>query len=123
MNKKITVKEVYTLPAVYRNESYYNKAHVIVLSNGVRLLKSYETIVAGINTRGNFFRLWDGWSATTAKHLTAFSMLYAKKDQGYHGKKDWNDMKVDTVASAKYSDFWRTPTKAYAPTMYSYWYW
>ena len=53
---KTTIKAVYELkPNRYSpNKSFYGKANVIELSNGVKLLQSYDTIVAGINTSGRF---------------------------------------------------------------------
>ena len=108
---KTTIKAVYELkPDRYSpNKSFYGKANVIELSNGVKLLQSYDTIVAGINTSGRFVRLWGGWSATTAKHLASFS-------DGYRGKKAWEEMPVDKAFCNRYGAF-RTNAK-YTATYY-----
>ena len=37
------------------------------------MLVSYNTPVA-IKIAGNFYRLWDGWTRTTGKHLKAFGI-------------------------------------------------
>lgn len=97
--KEVTVKKVYELkPRWSHPKSFYGKANVIVLSNGVKLLQSYETIVAGINTAGRFCKIWDNWSPTTAKHLEAFCEDYA-------GKKAWNEMPVDKAFASRYGLF------------------
>lgn len=92
---KLTVKEVYALIPNDSHVSFNGKANVIVLSNGVKLLQSYSTIVAGINTAGKLVKLWDNWSATTSRHLSAFSAQYK-------GKKDWLKMPFDNKAYKKY---------------------
>lgn len=52
--------------------SYYGKAK-IRFEGASLVLKSYDTDVAEINTKtGDFYRLWNGWSATTAKHVNDF---------------------------------------------------
>ena len=55
-------------------KSYYGKA--VVITNGDEIaLRSYNTIVASYNTAtGELKRLWNGWSATTAKHINDFLM-------------------------------------------------
>ena len=55
-------------------KSFYGKAHVIE-KNGVKTLISYTTPVAKINKNGQIYRLWDGWSATTGRHIAAFCGL------------------------------------------------
>lgn len=69
----------------FTQKSFYGKALIHETARGV-FLQSYETIVAMIDNQGNFRRLWDGYSATTSKHVSAFMRLY-----GLHaiGKKEW----------------------------------
>lgn len=43
--------------------------------NGVTLT-SYYTDVLRIDRNGNAVRLWDGWSATTARHINKFLALF-----------------------------------------------
>lgn len=51
-------------------KSFYGKA--VLWKNRDRIfLQSYDTFVAAYDNEG-FHRLWDGWSATTAKHVNAF---------------------------------------------------
>lgn len=92
---KLSVTSVSALIPNDSHVSFNNKAFVIVLSNGVRLLQSYSTIVACINTSGKLVKLWNDWSATTGRHLSAFSA-------DYRGKKDWLKMPFDNKAYKKY---------------------
>lgn len=71
-------------------KSFYGKARLIKCSDGL-FLQSYETIVAMIDNNGQFHRLWDGYSATTAKHIEAF-----RRENGLHSisKKEWDKMPV-----------------------------
>ena len=47
-----------------------NKAVIIPVDGGF-LLKSYYTTVAGY-VNGTFYKLWEGYSVTTMKHINAF---------------------------------------------------
>lgn len=67
------------------HKSFYGKAVVFNHVSGLKVLKSYNTYVAAIMPDGTFVKLWDGWSATTGRHLSAFSSQY-------QGKKAWCDM-------------------------------
>ena len=75
----------YELKPVNRQKSFYGKAVERVAGNGDCVLRSYSTDVCGI-IGGEFVRFWDGWSATTAKHIDAFRVIH-----GLPGicKKDW----------------------------------
>lgn len=64
-------------PQFSSNKSYYGKATVIELDNGVRMLKSYYTIVCIITTWNDdktidVFLPWKDWSRTTGKHVWDF---------------------------------------------------
>jgi len=74
-----------------RQKSFYGKAKIIMLANGDKYLQSYETIVAKIDRKGKFSRLWYGWSATTAKHIDSF-----RRENGLPGicKADWEKLTV-----------------------------
>ena len=54
-------------------KSFYGKAKVVVYPNGAQALISYETFVAFKDTDGTVHRLWDGWSATTGRHIKEFT--------------------------------------------------
>ena len=56
------------------HKSFYGKAKVIVNDNGW-YLQSYDTIVCMIDNKGEFSRLWQGYSVTTMRHINAFREL------------------------------------------------
>lgn len=80
-----------------RKEEYQNggfaldgfgvRAVVIPIENGY-ILKSYNTEVAAI-VGGSFFKLWNGYSITTMKHINAFRYYF-----GFPGmnKREWVEM-------------------------------
>ena len=51
-------------------KSFYKKAFIIERNDGI-YLKSYDTLVCRI-THGVFQRLWNGYSATTMRHINSF---------------------------------------------------
>lgn len=55
-------------------KSFYGKALVINDK-----LYSYGTLIMSRTDDGNFVRHWDGWSATTGRHIAAFSGLNKKQ--------------------------------------------
>ena len=57
-----------------RAKSFYGKAKVIE-KDGETLLQSYDTIVCKIDKNGEFVRMWDGYSATTIRHVNSFLQL------------------------------------------------
>ena len=87
------------LRAEYKNDAKENKAFkldgfndraiVIPTETGAKL-KSYYTIVCEIRN-GEFIRLWDGYSKTTAKHIDAFRMYYGFKALS---KREWIELEV-----------------------------
>ena len=79
--------EIYELTPKNGQKSFYGKAFVIY-NEGVKYLGSYNTIVASIQPDGTVKRHWDGWSATTGKHLRSFYGIR---------KKDWDKMPVESV--------------------------
>ena len=60
------------------HKSFYGKARVIVEDDGTETLISYSTAVVKRYPSGNLVRLWDGWSATTGRHIAAFCGLNKK---------------------------------------------
>lgn len=57
------------------HKSFYGKAIVFVYDDGTQILHSYGMRVIKRDAAGNLFRLWDGWSATTGRHIAAFCGL------------------------------------------------
>lgn len=52
-------------------KSFYGKARVEIAET----LYSYNTPIIRRNPSGELVKLWDGWSATTGRHIAAFCGL------------------------------------------------
>lgn len=70
-------------------KSFYGKA-MIFEKNGKRMLRSYETVVAFFDKNGKLHRTWGGWTATTGRHIYAFT--------GKH-KAEWEKLPVEPEPS------------------------
>ena len=70
---------IYELKPTTSQKSFYGKAEVIVLDDGTQLLKSYDTIVLKRKASGELVRTWQGWSATTGKHIASFAGINKKQ--------------------------------------------
>lgn len=81
---------LHELKPINRQKSFYKKAHWFEDEDGKRFLISYSTLVAYIDTEGELHRLWDGWSATTSRHVDSFL------GEGV-GKAAWTKMPVENV--------------------------
>lgn len=56
-------------------KSFYGKAVVVVADDGSETLYSYGTPVIKKTADGRLVKLWNGWSATTGRHIKAFCGL------------------------------------------------
>ena len=56
-------------------KSFYGKAVVQIEENGTKTLLSYGTPIIKRFVSGKMVKLWDGWSATTGRHIKAFCGL------------------------------------------------
>lgn len=65
----------YELKPTDGRKSFYGKAVVIVEDNGTETLLSYGTPIIKRFVSGEMVKLWDGWSATTGRHIKAFCGL------------------------------------------------
>lgn len=69
-------------------KSFYGKARIAhIESKSGRIyyvLISYNTAVAMIDNAGRFVRLWNGYSATTMKHIGAFMDCFKLRNIGKH---------------------------------------
>lgn len=74
---------------------FYGKAritHIESKSGRVyEILISYNTAVCMLDSAGRFVRLWNGYSATTAKHIAAFMSRYGLSGVGKH---EWLELPV-----------------------------
>lgn len=53
-------------------KSFYGKAVVMVEDNGTETLYSYNTPIIKRLVSGELVKIWDGWTATTGRHIKAF---------------------------------------------------
>ena len=65
----------YELTPTDGRKSSYGKAVVIVEDNGTETLYSYNTPIIKRLVSGELVKLWDGWTATTGRHIQAFCGL------------------------------------------------
>lgn len=56
-------------------KSFYGKAIVEVAQDGTETLYSYNTPIIKRLVSGELVKLWNGWSATTGRHIAAFCGL------------------------------------------------
>lgn len=82
------VNEFYLNPVCDRAKSYYKKAKVAEYDNGEKRLYSYGTHVATIDGQNNFHKIWNGYSATTMRHVNSFIYYYGVNGGG---KKWWDE--------------------------------
>lgn len=74
-----------------RAKSFYGKAKIIE-EGGEIILQSYDTFVCMINKSGEFVRMWEGYSATTMRHINAFIEMFGISGGG---KKWWDALPVE----------------------------
>ncbi|NMA26094.1 MAG: hypothetical protein GX936_10610 [Clostridiales bacterium] len=65
----------YELVPTNGRKSFYGKAIVEVAPDGSETLYSYNTPIIKKTATGELVKLWDGWSATTGRHINAFCGL------------------------------------------------
>lgn len=69
----------YELIPTNGRKSFYGKAVVEVAQDGTETLYSYNTPIIKRLISGELVKLWDGWSATTGRHIAAFCGLNKAK--------------------------------------------
>lgn len=67
--------KTYELKPTDGRKSFYGKAVVMVEDNGTETLYSYGTPIVKRLVSGELVKLWDGWTATTGRHIQAFCGL------------------------------------------------
>ena len=66
---------IYELKPTTSQKSFYGKAIVKVDDDGSETLYSYKTPIIKKLCGGTYKKLWDGWTATTGKHIRSFCGL------------------------------------------------
>lgn len=67
--------KAYELIPTDGRKSFYGKAVVMVEDNGTETLYSYGTPIVKRLASGELVKLWQGWTATTGRHIQAFCGL------------------------------------------------
>lgn len=67
--------KMYDLRPTDSRKSFYGKATVVIDDQGGETLYSYNTPIIKRTAAGELVKLWDGWTATTGRHITAFCGL------------------------------------------------
>lgn len=69
----------YEITPIDGRKSFYGKAYIIALPETVTLY-SYNTPILEKDVKsGKLTRLWDGWSTTSGRHISAFCGLNKKE--------------------------------------------
>lgn len=85
--------KTYELTPIFSNQrSFYRKAMIKVTDKGY-ILHSYNTDVVAIDYDGKVYRLWSGWSATTARHINEFLQQHRHDKLS---KKEWQQLPIET---------------------------
>ena len=82
------------------HKSFYGKA-VQIQRGRTYFLKSYNTIVCAITPSGKVKRYWNGWSATTARHIDSFLQAHGLPRMN---KAQWTAMPLSNVTRDYYSE-------------------
>lgn len=69
----------YELVPTDGRKSFYGKALVEIAQDGTETLYSYNTPIIKRTPAGNLVKVWDGWTATTGRHIKAFCGLDKKQ--------------------------------------------
>lgn len=64
--------KIYDLTPKDGRKSFYGKAKVYIADDGTETLYSYNTPIIQKTAESELVRLWDGWTATTGRHIAAF---------------------------------------------------
>ena len=75
IRRKEKEMEKYELMPTNGRKSFYGKAIVGVDENKNEVLFSYGTPIIKRTATGELVKLWDGWTATTGRHIAAFCGL------------------------------------------------
>ena len=67
--------KIYELKPTDGRKSFYGKAQVHIDFDGSETLYSYSTPILTRYTDGTLEKLWNGWTATTGRHIAAFCGL------------------------------------------------
>lgn len=75
--------KIYDLIPTDGRKSFYGKAKVFIADDGTETLYSYNTPIIKRTAAGELIRMWDGWSATTGRHI-APGVLWLRRRNIHH---------------------------------------
>ena len=81
------------------HKSFYGKA-IQIQKGRTYYLKSYNTIVCAVTPSGKVKRYWNGWSATTARHVDSFLVAHGLPKMN---KATWQALPLSNVTRDYYS--------------------
>lgn len=81
MRKSFNLTSRYDKPHSFRGNAY-----AIREEDGTVNLVSYATVVARVTPDGEFHKMWDDWSASTANHIRMFANEYAPEWLNHLGR-------------------------------------
>lgn len=82
-------------PCLDNRKSFYGKAIIekweFDQGNPIQCLISYSTQVCKINHKGEFIKLWNGYSNTTMRHINSFRLM---NGMDKISKSEWDNMTI-----------------------------
>lgn len=74
------MKKYYLMPTAEQNQKSFGcKAVIEVNDDGTETLFSYNIKIVSKMPNGELIKHWDGWTATTGKHIKAFCGMNKKE--------------------------------------------
>lgn len=74
------MKKYYLMPTEKQNQKFFGcKAVVEVSDDGTETLFSYNMKIVSRKPNGELVKHWNGWTATTGKHIKAFCGMNKKE--------------------------------------------
>ena len=99
-NKYFANRNFIDIPAIGQ-KSFYGKAKFVKYKNGFIGCLSYDTIVCIYNPNtGEFYKTWNNWSATTAKHINSFLAMFGLPKLT---KKQWFELPIKDKSKQVYT--------------------
>ena len=99
----LNIAEISELEPRDHQKSFYKKAYVLKTKKGMIFLKSYDTVVCGIDPNGCFHRYWRGFSNTTMHHVRSFCSEFGIGDGNVYSVW-WHNQPVEEIKEIRKSN-------------------
>lgn len=76
---------IYELRPTDGRKSFYGKALVEIMQDGTQVLYSYGTKILTKTPAGDLIKHFEGWTATTGRHIKAFCGLNKQQFEQMEG--------------------------------------